>query len=282
MKHCFYVLLFGFYFCAAHAQPARVLAKRPKPEAVSATHNSTSRSITTLDYSLNALLWQQRSGEYKALCYQAFALAKWRLDQKLALLKKDSRPLAIVTDIDETVLDNSPQQAHDLLAHTTYTEAAWKNWTSRATAAPLPGAVAFFQYADKTGVQCFYISNRRPEERAATIQNLAAAGFPQADTVHVLLKEGTSDKEPRRQGVNAQYTIALLLGDNLNDFDTMFYNQAADVRCKKVQEASALFGDIFIVLPNPLYGDWESALWNGKKVSPAEADRLKHEALLSY
>src|SRR5947199_3055734 len=68
------------------------------------THNSSSRSITTLDYSLNAILWQQRSGEYKALCYQAFALAKLRLNEKIALHKNDGLPLAIVTDIDESIL----------------------------------------------------------------------------------------------------------------------------------------------------------------------------------
>src|SRR3954466_4164107 len=87
---------------------------------VTVTHTSSSRSITTLDYSLNSVLWQQRSGEYKALCYQAFSLAKLRLNEKIALHKKDEASLAIITDIDETVLDNSPQQAHDLLRHTTY------------------------------------------------------------------------------------------------------------------------------------------------------------------
>lgn len=109
-----------------------------------ATHNSSSRSITSLDYSLNAVLWQQHSGEYKALCYQAFALTKLRLIEKITAHKKDEAPLAVITDIDETVLDNSPQQADDILHHTTYTEGRWKDWTSRAEAGALPGAVTFF------------------------------------------------------------------------------------------------------------------------------------------
>ena len=246
------------------------------------THNSSSRSITSLDYSLNAVLWQQRSGEYKALCFQAFALAKMKLQEKIAMHIKDSMPLAIITDIDESVLDNSPQQAADVLHHTTYTEKSWLDWTGKAVAAPLPGSVAFFQYADKMGIQCFYVSNRRPEERDASIKNLIAAGFPQADTMHVMMKDTSSDKEIRRQKIRSTYNVALLIGDNLNDFDKMFYKQPSYVRCNLVKDNSELFGDIFIILPNAMYGDWESAIWNGKKITPTEADKLKHEALYEY
>ena len=246
------------------------------------THNSSSRSITSLDYSLNAILWQQRSGEYKALCYQAFALAKMKLQEKISMHGKDAAPLAIITDIDESILDNSPQQASDILHHTTYTEKSWLNWTSKAVAAPLPGAVAFFQYADKMGIQCFYVSNRRPEERDASIRNLIAAGFPQADSFHVMMKDTSADKEIRRQKIRTTYNVALLIGDNLNDFDKMFYKQPSYTRCNLVRDNSELFGDIFIILPNPMYGDWESAIWAGKKITPAEADKLKHEALYEY
>jgi 5'-nucleotidase (lipoprotein e(P4) family) len=262
-----------------NAQNIKSLAVRI-PETI--THNSTSRSITSLDYSLNAVLWQQHSGEYKALCYQAFALAKIRLMEKITAHKKDKAPLAIVTDIDETVLDNSPQQANDIVHNTTYTEGSWKDWTSKAQATALPGAVQFFQWADKMGIQCFYVSNRRPEERDASIRNLRLAGFPQADTLHVQMKDSTSDKEPRRVVIRTKYTIAMLLGDNLNDFDSMFYKQSSSVRCKLVQDNSNLFGDLFIMLPNAIYGDWESAIWNGKKPTPAEADKLKYEALKTY
>ena len=134
------------------------------------THNSTSRSITSLDYSLNALLWQQRSGEYRALCYQAFNTARVQLDE---ILKQNSfaKPLALVTDIDESILDNSPQQATDLLNKTTYTEESWIDWTNKAIAKALPGAVEFFNYANSKGINCFYISNRRPVEKESSMMD---------------------------------------------------------------------------------------------------------------
>ncbi len=282
MKYCKLFPILFTLLCTKYHSMAQANYKPVMPSSSVVTHNSSSRSITTLDYSLNAVLWQQRSGEYKALCYQAFAIAKMKLIEKIGLHQKDAMPLAIVTDIDESILDNSPQQASDILYHRTYTEANWKDWTSKAVAAPLPGSVAFFQFADKMGLQCFYVSNRRPEEKSATVKNLIAAGFPQADSAHVMMKDTTSDKEYRRIKIKEQYNIALLIGDNLNDFDKMFYQQPSYTRCNLVKDNSDLFGDTFIILPNALYGDWESAIWNGKKITPSEADKLKHEALYEY
>jgi 5'-nucleotidase (lipoprotein e(P4) family) len=279
MKQFIFSVLTLFSIAVCQAQPVKT-ATTAIPATV--THNSTSRSITSLDYSLNAVLWQQHSGEYRALCYQAFAIAKIRLMEKITAHKKDDAPLAIITDIDETVLDNSPQQAADILHHTTYTEKSWKDWTSLAEAGALPGAIAFFQWADKMGVQCFYVSNRRPEEKAVSIKNLKEAGFPQADSLHVQMKDTSSDKEPRRAIIRSKYSVALLLGDNLNDFDPMFYQQPFYTRCNLVRDNADLFGDLFIILPNAIYGDWESALWDYKKLTPAEADKQKREALTTY
>ena len=245
------------------------------------THNSTSRSITSLDYSLNALLWQQRSGEYRALCYQAFNTARVQLDE---ILQQHSaaKPLALVTDIDESILDNSPEQANDLMNKTTYTEESWIDWTDKAIAKALPGAVEFFNYANSKGVNCFYISNRRPIEKETSIKNLRQAGFPQADSIHVMMKGESSDKEGRRELVSKDYTIVMLIGDNLNDFDKQFYKQNAVTRSSLADSSKQLFGTKFIVLPNPLYGDWESAIWNGEKISAKEALKRKKDALITY
>jgi 5'-nucleotidase (lipoprotein e(P4) family) len=245
-------------------------------------HQSTSRSVTSLDYSLNSVLWQQRSGEYRALCYQAFTLAKLQMHEMIRQKPASSKTLAVITDIDESVLDNSPQQAHDLLHHQLYTPESWKKWTDLASAKALPGAVEFFQFAHQNGVQVFYISNRNANELESTIRNLKQAGFPQADAQHVVMKGASADKEPRRLEVAEKHQIAMLVGDNLNDFDKLFYQQDAAKRSALVDANRQQFGTRFIVLPNTIYGDWESAIWNARPVSPKEADKLKHRALESY
>src|SRR5687768_17473400 len=70
------------------------------------------------EYQAGATLWMQKAAEYRSLAYQAFNLARWRLDVDLD--KKNVKKLpkaeqkmrrAVVVDIDETVLDNSPSQA---------------------------------------------------------------------------------------------------------------------------------------------------------------------------
>src|SRR3982751_4691956 len=92
-----------------------------------------------------ASLYQQRSAEYKALCFQAYNIAKLRLDA--ALKVKGKRPLAIITDIDETVLDNSPYDAVRAINDLDFDLAGWKAWTAKGIADTVPGAPSFFKYA---------------------------------------------------------------------------------------------------------------------------------------
>lgn len=232
-------------------------------------------------YNVNGIIWQQQSGEYKALCYQAFSLARLRLDEILRT-NKDSMPLAIVTDVDETILDNSPQAAKDIVNGRTYTDSAWKVWVNAARAQAMPGAVEFFNYAAQHGVQCFYITNRKEAEKDSTIKNLQQRGFPQVDNTHLMMKSTTSDKEPRRLQVAKTYNIVLLLGDNLNDFDNLFYDRPTTERNANVDKVQSFFGSKYIMLPNAAYGDWENALWHGQNPDAAQKDKVKWSSLTGF
>ena len=57
---------------------------------------------------LYAIAWRQTAAEFRALYYQGFALARLRVEQALAAREAgtlgDVRPLAVITDVDETVL----------------------------------------------------------------------------------------------------------------------------------------------------------------------------------
>jgi predicted secreted acid phosphatase len=54
-----------------------------------------------------ASLYQQRAAEYKALCFQAYNIARLRLN--LAIAKHGKKPFAVITDIDETCLNHDLQ-----------------------------------------------------------------------------------------------------------------------------------------------------------------------------
>ncbi len=63
----------------------------------------------------------------------------------------------------------------------------------------------------------------------------------------------------------------LYIGDNLNDFGGATWHQGNAQRRAFVDNNHALFGTQFIVLPNPLYGDWESGMAeNYNKLTPQQ------------
>src|ERR1700694_2698101 len=126
----------------------------------SAPHKTTTAlpaSSMIADGKLFAALFQQRAAEYRALCFQAYNLARLRLDQQL--LQQAAKPRAIISDIDETLLDNSAYAVHQRLLGHDWDQRSWYEWTARAEADTVPGAVSFLQYAASKGVQVFYITN---------------------------------------------------------------------------------------------------------------------------
>ena len=67
----------------------------------------------SVDQFTMALRYQQQSAEVRALQMQAYNIATEKLDAAVAAAEDPSK-LAIVTDVDETVIDNSALLARDL------------------------------------------------------------------------------------------------------------------------------------------------------------------------
>lgn len=228
-------------------------------------------SAIAVNGKIMANIWMQRSAEYKALCFQAYNLAHLRLDQSLT--QTSAKPRAIITDIDETVLDNSPHDMTEALEGKDFNLKTWKEWTAKAAADTIAGAGSFFKYAASKGVEVFYITNRDEDEREGTLKNLQKFNLPNADNKHLLLKQTTSSKEIRRDQVLKNYEILLFLGDNLNDFSALFERKTYEERLQNATINQAAFGKKFIVLPNPAYGDWEGALYRyNYQLSPTQKD----------
>ena len=169
---------------------------------------------------------------------------------------------AIIVDADETVLDNSRFQAELVLRGLAYTPESWTAWCERAEAGAVPGAVDFLNYATTRGVRVFYITNRRLPEKPGTIRNLQSLGFPNVSDETVMVREEgtTASKESRRKTVQAHYRIALLIGDNLHDFNDDFAGKSIADRTAQVDRQRAEFALRIRVIPNPMYGDLENAI----------------------
>ena len=212
------------------------------------------------DYMQMAVLYHQQSAEIKALYYQSFNLAKLMFEQDLA--NKDvAKKRAIVVDIDETMLDNSPYEAKCVRDNISYPD-QWDDWCNKGVADALPGAVDLLNFIAGKGAEVFYVSNRTEDQREGTLKNLKEKGFPFADNQHLKLKTKTSTKEIYRQQISETYHISLLIGDNLSDFVVGFEKQPTNIREHKVDSLRNEFGKRFVMLPNAMYGDWESAVYD--------------------
>ena len=282
--------------CGRAAKPATTPQMRSAPAGTPLrTHEN-----------LNATLWMQTSVEYRASALQAYHAARLALDAALAdphwtaAVEQTgdfaSKPPAVVLDLDETVLDNSPFEAR-MIAESTlerpvpYDEAAWRRWVAERKAAGIPGAAEFLRYAASRRVTPIYITNRNVKDadgsdagEHATIDVLRKLDIPVDARGETLLMRGehgwdASDKGGRRAFVAEHYRILLLVGDNFEDFVSVKDKSIGgrDVLADKYAE---WWGSKWIVLPNPTYGSWEQAITLGApQDDPGAALARKYAAL---
>ena len=248
------------------------------------TRDENPAAIPIREYSVGNVLWQQNAAEKRALYYQAYNIARIHLDHILSSEVENHKHYAIVTDLDETVLDNSFFNAKLIQNDVEYTQEMWGEWVNLEKAEIIDGAEAFFKYAESKGVEIFYVSNRSLSSYEATISNLKRFDLPFLDREHILLKTTSSGKEPRRQKIMEKHHIIMLLGDNLSDFSLVFDNQDTFRRNLLVDSLMSEFGQRFIVFPNPMYGDWETkGVYEGKyDWTATQKDSLRKAKLVGY
>ena len=235
------------------------------------------------EYKVQAQVWTQNSAEYKALCFQAFNTAKINIDSYLSSERKYDRPLAIITDVDETVLDNSPYDGRLILEDVSYDRESWVEWGNLEIAEAIPGSLEFLSYAYEKGIQVFYVSNRYSEQLESTVNNLKRLGFPNVSESTVLLRSDSRSKSERRNSISDGHEVIMLIGDNLSDFNDEFEVKISEERINYTNQMKDNFGTKLIVLPNPNYGDWESnGLFGGESFDNIEKDSIRKSNIKSY
>ena len=244
------------------------------------------------EQNIMSVLYQQTAAERLAGSLQTFRSAKQALDNALtdpswsALPGQDiqGKKPAIIVDVDETVLDNTAYEARMILDGTKYPE-GWVSWGKEASAAEVPGAKDFLNYAAAKGVTIFYITNRVVELKEATQKNLTKLGIPWDQTKETILMRGEnnwgSDKGSRRALVAQEYRVLLMAGDNLGDFvDAKDNNLSPQQRKAIVEEYADYWGEKWFMLQNIAYGDWEGALYNfDYSLSPDEVHNTRLKSL---
>lgn len=235
---------------------------------------------------MDAVLWIQSSTEYAATTRGIYSAAAEQLERIAAANPDSIARMAIVMDVDETVLDNSPYQGQMVLDDTSYESESWDRWIALQDASAVPGAVDFIRRSQALGAQVMFVTNRacraRPDtaghcpQKLDTLVNLQNLGvdtqagelFLRNDLSPVrcryLLSESeqadgrwSSDKSSRRECIAADYDIVMLFGDQLGDF----IEEPAGTMSRSGREIASNYeknwGRTWFMLPNPTYGDWQ-------------------------
>ncbi len=273
MKNVLLLSLGVVLFLSSCCENEEVSAEKPKTDTLL---NSEHLTMGTL--------WYQRAAEVQAIYLQNFNLAKMLVEKNVKkdrLKIKKRKTKAIITDIDETILNNSPYTSSLILNGTSYKKDSWAKWVNEKRAKALPGAVDFCNFAKEKGLEIFYVSNRSAKSTDVTIENLKNEGFPFADKEHMFLKTKTSDKTERRNKILENFDVILYLGDNLRDFDEIFAHRGDDFGFGITHENKETFGTKFIIFPNPMYGEWEKGFYNGDFSLPDTIKRkMRKDALI--
>ena len=147
------LIVSALFFCACKSTQNISASKTNLPQNIS------------LNGKLFSSLFMQRSAEYRALCLQAYNIAHLRMDN---YTPQSTLPKAIITDIDETILDNSPYAVQQAYKGKEYEAISWYQWTDMASADTMPGAATLLKYAAAKNIEIFYITNREEKERGST------------------------------------------------------------------------------------------------------------------
>ncbi|MEM1176402.1 MAG: HAD family acid phosphatase [Pseudomonadota bacterium] len=228
----------------------------------------------------DAVVWLQSSSEYAALTAGVYASATAALDAVIGA--GDATKMAVVLDVDETVLDNSSYQGQLVLDNDTYGSETWDRWIALKAAVEVPGVVDFIRESQARGIHVVFITNRECLQRSSagdvcpqleeTRANLESIGIDTAQTTLFLrgqqppepcraLLTGaeqaqgvwSSDKTSRRACVELDRQIVMLFGDQFGDFTEA---HGTDGRVSAA-EFSDNWGRNWFVLPNPTYGGWK-------------------------
>jgi len=174
------------------------------------------------------------------------------------------RPLAVVLDADETVLQNLGYEYDQAALNRGYDQERWNRWerTGAGAVRAMPGAAEALRAIRAAGVTVIFNSNRLAANAAPNAAALNGAGLGPAVHGRTLWLQGDvapgSAKDPRRAAIAQRFCVVAMAGDQLGDFSDLF--NARDLAVAERRRLATgpgfapLWGHGWFMLSNPVYG----------------------------
>jgi 5'-nucleotidase (lipoprotein e(P4) family) len=230
-----------------------------------------------------AMQWLYGSGEGGAASIQAYhgfrdhvlAAARNRPADSVVLAQGSTlatprfvpcgdKPLAVVLDADETIIQNLGFEYALARRGVEYDRDLHQRWQAEGLlqVAPMPGAVTALQAIRAAGVKVIFNTNRDAEHSVTMEEALNRAGLGPAVHLDTLFLRGDPpgdrDKDGRRSLIAERYCVIAMAGDQLGDFSDLFNARALDVperrRAATTAPFAQLWGNGWFLLSNPVYG----------------------------
>ena len=223
-----------------------------------------------------AVAWSNTAAEFGALCHQAFNFARLRVDQAVQRNTDSKHPLAVITDVDNTIVHASSywsflvNEGKDF-----FDDQVWDEWIPKNLITLVPGAEGFLAHCEEQQVEVFYVTNRDqgPNTYDYALRQLQYLELPFADRDHLTVFTDSSDKTPARDTISQTHELILLLGDNLNDFKRDYYVSDIKQRFALMERDKKELGDRFVLLPNATDGHWVRAIFGESEPPATEENR---------
>ena len=286
----------GWFLAGSRVQPELITA----PAGVYTPDRNT-------EYAVGADIFQL-SGENRAQIMQAYSIVFTRVEQLNEycedeensdwtlttgsdgekLMSYKGRRVAVVTDVDETLLDNSAYYCNALLNGEPTDDASFLEFQRAGGGTALPNSVKLMNFLADSGIEIYYLAERSNPDTDAdtydlTLEQLETLGYP-VDDMHLILLDpasATESREDARTAIEAglklsngrrvsadgsgertrlslkKHHVVLTLGDSLSDFSADFADAELNAvsRAKLAEKYAPQFGKEWVLVPNAMTGE---------------------------
>lgn len=227
-----------------------------------------------------AVKWYRDSAEQRALYNQAYAIGSLYVIKWVKQNHPKPKTWGVILDIDETTLDNS-WYFYQCTALASKDNDFSHYVANQMKSTALPGVVRFTHLVHDLGGYVSMVSNRDGsfKDDSGSVLTTTASNLKQQNVyfdqvVLANLRDSVSqyDKNPRFNSINSgkydakemvwsntlpKYKVIAYFGDNIQDFPK--FKQPRMDMLDHNDKAYSVFSNGYFILPNPLYGSWESS-----------------------